>query len=122
MERLYTRQQNQASKKDTAKAEQRESSQDGRQSLYKIPEESSHVVSTEQIHLSNDTEDKVNAEGVSEEAGDESYFDLRDDKFPPALSIIALLDSDSDRDSSEEDDAEVDSESDAEGSYGSTKS
>jgi hypothetical protein len=122
MERLYARQQNSVSQQDTTKAKQREKSQDGPQTLDEIPEECDREVSTEPTCGSNDTGKRPMAPRIPEEGGDKSYFDLREDKVSPALSIVELLDSDSDSDSSEEEDADVDSEDDVDGSHGDANS
>jgi hypothetical protein len=122
MERLYARQQNSVSQQDTTKAKQREKSQDGPQTLDEIPEESDRDVPTEPTCGSKDTGKMPRAPRIPEEGGDKSYFDLREDKLSPALSIVQLLDSDSDSDSSEEEDADVDSENDVDGSHGDANS
>ena len=115
MEKLYARQQDQASKHVTGTAEAEttgtESSQDGHpQSLRGIPEESNDIAPTEQTSFSNDPRDNPSVIRKPEEA---SEFAPREDKELHVLSIVHLLGSDSDSDSSEESDVDADSESDS---------
>lgn len=124
MERLHARQQNRdrelEDRPKPSKQHPRRSSQDTTSGpLADIAEEPEQAASNELITDSSNDEGgnlKLSDVIAPEGTNDSSYFDIREDKGSPALSIVALLSSDSESDSSEEEEADVESVSDSDGS------
>jgi hypothetical protein len=96
-------------KKPSSRPNSRPGSRERSGSLSNIAEEPANAPSTDQPSPNSDGSKLSNA-AASHDQSQPSYFDLRGDKVSPALSIVALMEDDSDEDSEDSDATASDNE------------